>query len=163
MALISGSFLLLMWILGHDFSGHYKRQALISVDIISGVYCSILKSQLKDFDWHVGVPFWRVFWPRPPWHMLWWDCFTLKATFKGEKRQKNRSVNFLVGWNKDSKSVTLTHTFSYFLGPMDCLYNWQDFAFYLNYKVLTIGGQGGAMGMSPWSFSARLPLMNFWL
>ena len=29
----------LMWILGHDFSGHYNRLVLISVDIISGVYC----------------------------------------------------------------------------------------------------------------------------
>ena len=39
MALISGSILVLMWILGHDFSGHYNRLALISMDIISGVYC----------------------------------------------------------------------------------------------------------------------------
>ena len=30
--------LVLMWILGHDFSGHYNRLALISMDIISGVY-----------------------------------------------------------------------------------------------------------------------------
>ena len=29
-----------MWILGHDFSGHYNRLALISVDIINGVYCT---------------------------------------------------------------------------------------------------------------------------
>ena len=28
-----------MWILGHDFSGHYNRLALISVEIISEVYC----------------------------------------------------------------------------------------------------------------------------
>ena len=28
-----------MWILGHDFSGHYNRLALLSVDIISGAYC----------------------------------------------------------------------------------------------------------------------------
>ena len=41
MALISGGILVLMWILGHDFSGHYNRLALISVDIISGVYCII--------------------------------------------------------------------------------------------------------------------------
>ena len=34
MALISGGILLLMWILGHDFSGHYNRLVLISVDII---------------------------------------------------------------------------------------------------------------------------------
>ena len=40
MALISGGILGLMWILGHDFSGHYNRLALISVDIINGVYCS---------------------------------------------------------------------------------------------------------------------------
>ena len=39
MALISGSVLVLMWILGHDFSGHYNRLALTCVDIISGVYC----------------------------------------------------------------------------------------------------------------------------
>ena len=39
MALISGGILVLMWILEHDFSGHYNRLALISVDIISGVYC----------------------------------------------------------------------------------------------------------------------------
>ena len=39
MVLISGSILVLMWILGHDFSGHYNRLALMSVDIISGVYC----------------------------------------------------------------------------------------------------------------------------
>ena len=38
MALISGDILVLMWILGHDFSGCYNRLALISVDIISGVY-----------------------------------------------------------------------------------------------------------------------------
>ena len=41
MALISGGILVLMWILGHHFSGHYKRLALISVDIISGVYCTL--------------------------------------------------------------------------------------------------------------------------
>ena len=29
---------MLMWISGHDFSGHNNRLALISVDIISGVY-----------------------------------------------------------------------------------------------------------------------------
>ena len=40
MALLSGGVLVLMWILGHDFSGHYNRLALISVDIISGVYCT---------------------------------------------------------------------------------------------------------------------------
>ena len=39
MALISSGILGLMWILGHDFSGHYNWLALISVDIISGVYC----------------------------------------------------------------------------------------------------------------------------
>ena len=39
MALISGGILVLIWILEHDFSGHYNRLALISVDIISGVYC----------------------------------------------------------------------------------------------------------------------------
>ena len=39
MAVISGGILVLMRILGHDFSGHYNRLALISVDIISGVYC----------------------------------------------------------------------------------------------------------------------------
>ena len=38
MALISGGILVLMWILGHDFSGHYNRLALISVDIKSRVY-----------------------------------------------------------------------------------------------------------------------------
>ena len=38
MALISSGILVLMWILGHDFSGHYNRLALISVDIINGVY-----------------------------------------------------------------------------------------------------------------------------
>ena len=42
MALISGGDLVLMWILGHGFSGHYNRLALISVDIISGVYCTNL-------------------------------------------------------------------------------------------------------------------------
>ena len=40
MVLISGSILVLMWILGHDYSGHYNRLTLISVDIIGGVYCS---------------------------------------------------------------------------------------------------------------------------
>ena len=39
MALISGGILVLVTILGHDFSGHYNRLALICVDIISGVYC----------------------------------------------------------------------------------------------------------------------------
>ena len=34
--------LVLMWILWHDFSGHYNRLALISVDIISGVYFTLL-------------------------------------------------------------------------------------------------------------------------
>ena len=33
--------LVLMWILGHDFSAHYNWLALISVDIISGVYCIV--------------------------------------------------------------------------------------------------------------------------
>ena len=32
---------------GHDFSGHYNRLALISVDIISGIYCNINKNFLK--------------------------------------------------------------------------------------------------------------------
>ena len=32
-----------MWILGHDFSGHYNRLALISVAIISGVYCILAR------------------------------------------------------------------------------------------------------------------------
>ena len=31
-------------VLGHDFSGHYNRLALISVDIISGVYYSVVSS-----------------------------------------------------------------------------------------------------------------------
>ena len=44
MALISGGILVLMWILGHDFSGHYNRLDLISVDIISGVYCNTVNS-----------------------------------------------------------------------------------------------------------------------
>ena len=39
MALLSCSILVLMWILGHDFSGYNNRLALITVDIISGVYC----------------------------------------------------------------------------------------------------------------------------
>ena len=39
MALISGSILVLMWVLGRDFSDHYNRLVLISVDIIRGVYC----------------------------------------------------------------------------------------------------------------------------
>ena len=39
MALIAGGILVLMWILGHDFSGRYNQLALIIVDIISGVYC----------------------------------------------------------------------------------------------------------------------------
>ena len=43
MALISGGILVLMWILGHDFSGHYNRLDLISVDIVSGVYCIAIK------------------------------------------------------------------------------------------------------------------------
>ena len=30
---------MLIWILGHDFSGHYNRLVLIAVDIISRVYC----------------------------------------------------------------------------------------------------------------------------
>ena len=38
MALISGGILVLMRILGHDFSGHYNPLALISVDIINRVY-----------------------------------------------------------------------------------------------------------------------------
>ena len=38
MAYISGGILVLMWILGHDFSGCYNRLALISVDILSRVY-----------------------------------------------------------------------------------------------------------------------------
>ena len=40
MAFISGDILVLMWILRHDFSGHYNALAFISVDIIiiSGVY-----------------------------------------------------------------------------------------------------------------------------
>ena len=42
MVLISVGILVLMWILGHDFSGHYNRLALISVDIISGVYCTFV-------------------------------------------------------------------------------------------------------------------------
>ena len=46
MVFISGSILVLRWILGHDFSGHYNRLALISVDIISGVYCRTFKSRL---------------------------------------------------------------------------------------------------------------------
>ena len=41
MVLASGGILVPMWILGHDFSGHYNRLALISVDIISGVYCTL--------------------------------------------------------------------------------------------------------------------------
>ena len=39
MALLSGSILVLMWILGHDFSGHYNRLALISTDLIIGDHC----------------------------------------------------------------------------------------------------------------------------
>ena len=40
MALISCGILVLMWILGYDFTGYNNRLALISVDIISGVYCT---------------------------------------------------------------------------------------------------------------------------
>ena len=40
MVLRSGCILVLMWNLRHDFSGHYNRLALISVDIISGFFCS---------------------------------------------------------------------------------------------------------------------------
>ena len=64
MALISGSILVLMWILGHDFSGHYNRLVLISVDIISGVYCinrcllcrvdSALEDQLRTATIHLS-------------------------------------------------------------------------------------------------------------
>ena len=32
-----------MWILGHDLRGHYNRLALVSVDIISGAFCSIIR------------------------------------------------------------------------------------------------------------------------
>ena len=35
-----------IWILAHDFSGHYNRLALISVDIISGVYCTYTRHGL---------------------------------------------------------------------------------------------------------------------
>ena len=35
MDLISGSILVLMWILGHDFSEHYNRLTHISVDVLS--------------------------------------------------------------------------------------------------------------------------------
>ena len=42
MVLISGCILVLVGILGHDFSGHYNQLALISVDIISGVYCILI-------------------------------------------------------------------------------------------------------------------------
>ena len=42
MALLSGDILVLMCILEHDFSNHYNRLALISVDIISGVYCTAM-------------------------------------------------------------------------------------------------------------------------
>ena len=48
MALISGGILVLMWVSGHDFSGHYNRLGLISVDIISGVYCSSCASTDTD-------------------------------------------------------------------------------------------------------------------
>ena len=47
MALISSGILVIMWILGHDLSGHYDRLALISVDIISGVYCTYKRSPLR--------------------------------------------------------------------------------------------------------------------
>ena len=39
MALIFCGILVLMLILKNDFSGHYNRLALISLDFISGVYC----------------------------------------------------------------------------------------------------------------------------
>ena len=45
MVLISGGILVLMWILGHDFSGYYNRLVLISVDIIRGVYCTYRKNR----------------------------------------------------------------------------------------------------------------------
>ena len=41
MALISGGILVLMWVSGHDFSGHYNLLALIFVVIISAVYCNL--------------------------------------------------------------------------------------------------------------------------
>ena len=49
MAVISVGILVLMWILEHDFSGHYNRMALIhvSVDIISGVY--YIRNNLHQF------------------------------------------------------------------------------------------------------------------
>ena len=43
MVLISDCILELMRILEHDFSGHYNRLALISVDLLSGVYCTYNK------------------------------------------------------------------------------------------------------------------------
>ena len=50
-----------MWILGLGFSGHYNRPALISVDIISGVYCiieiaPIMCSFEVDADYDVSLP-----------------------------------------------------------------------------------------------------------
>ena len=42
MALIFGGILVLMLTLGHDFSGQNNWLAVISVDIISGVYCTFL-------------------------------------------------------------------------------------------------------------------------
>ena len=38
--------LVLMWRLGHSFSSHYNQLALISVDIISGVYCNCFHCHL---------------------------------------------------------------------------------------------------------------------
>ena len=65
MALISGSILVLMWILGHDFSGQYNRLALIFMDIISGVYCilNLFLSLTEFFFLFVNTnkeSYWRV-------------------------------------------------------------------------------------------------------
>ena len=59
MALISGGILVLMRILGHDFSSHYNRLTLISVDIISGVYCRIKEQSLRSP--YLAAGSWRNF------------------------------------------------------------------------------------------------------
>ena len=54
MALISGGIFVLMWILGHDFNSRYNWLALISTDIISGVYCILVLMWIlgHDFNGH---------------------------------------------------------------------------------------------------------------
>ena len=98
MTLISVGILVLMSILVHDPSGHYNRLALISLDIISGVYCIRVRTHSMPFA--------------SPWMMMRQE---IKMKFCCSKRQQDlHSQSFGRTWRRNLSGAQKRRWWSFF-------------------------------------------------